>query len=113
MIFISGPVVVSSAGVIKFQTQFTAAQNYLNAKWLRCTMNKKKEISFKSTQYFIYNSSDEIQTQTFEIVDVKEDDSAGYQLSLDGLKSNQINTIVGGMHSHIFSYSLSLNFKNN
>lgn len=102
MIFISGPVVVSTAGVIKFQTQFTADQNYLNAKWLRCKRNKKKEITFGSTKYFIYNSSKEIKTQTFEIVDLGEDDSAGYQLALGGLRSNQINTIVGGMHFHNF-----------
>lgn len=105
MIFISGPVVVSSDGVIRFRTQFTADQNCLNAKWLRCKKNTKKEITFGSTKYSVFNSSKEIKTQTFEIVDLEEDDTAGYQLSLDGLKSNQINTIVDGMHSHIcFSY---------
>lgn len=72
MIFISGPVVVSTGGVIKFQTQFTADQNYLNAKWLRCKRNQKKEITFENTKYFIYNSSKEIKTQTFEIVDLGE-----------------------------------------
>lgn len=105
MIFISGPVVVSTEGKIKFQTQFTADQNCFNAKWLKCKRNTKMEIPIESAKYFIYNSSKEIKTQTFEIVDLAEEDSAGYQLSLDGLKSNQINTIVGGMHSHNF-YSL-------
>lgn len=102
MIFISGPVVVSTAGVIRFQTQFRADQNCFNAKWFKCKRNTKKEITFGFTKYFIYNSNKQIKTQTFEIVDLGEDDTAGYQLSLDGLKSNQINTIVDGMHSHIF-----------
>lgn len=103
MIFISGPVVVSTAGVIRFRTQFTADQNCFNAKWLRWKRNTKKEITFESAKYFVYNSSEEIKAQTFEIVDLGEDDSAGYQLSLDGLKSNRIHTIVDGMHFFLFS----------
>lgn len=102
MIFISGPVVVSTDGVIRFLTQFTADQNCLNAKWLKCKRNTKKEITFGSTKYFIYNICEEIKTQTVEIVDVGEDDSAGYQLSLDDLKSNQINTFIDGLYSHFF-----------
>lgn len=105
MIFISGPVVVSTDGKIKFQTQLTADQNCFNAKWLKCKRHTKMEIPIDNAKYFIYNISEEIKTQTFEIVDSAEEDGAGYQLALDGLKSNQINTIVGGMHSHIL-YSL-------
>lgn len=107
MIFISGPVVVSTNGVIRFLTQFTADQNCLNAKWLKCKRlkckrNTKKEITFGSTKYLIYNICKEIKTQKFEIVDSGEDDSAGYQLLLDDLESNQINTFVDGLYSHIF-----------
>lgn len=54
------------------------------------------------TKYLIYNIFEEIQTQKVEIVDLGEDDSAGYQLSLDGLKSNQINTFIDGLYSQIF-----------
>lgn len=102
MIFISGPVVVSTDGVIRFLTQFTADQNCLNAKWLKCKRNTKKEITFGITKYLIYNICEEIKTQKFEIVDLGEDDSAGYQLLLDDLESNQINTFVDGLYSHIF-----------
>lgn len=104
MIFISGPVVVSTDGIIRFQTQFTTDQNSLHAKWLKCKRNTKKEITFGITKYLwpINRITKEIKTQTFDIVDLGEDDSAGYQLSLDDLKSNEINTFIDGLYSHIF-----------
>lgn len=63
MIFISGPVVVSTDGKIKFQTQLTADQNCFNAKWLKCKRHTKMEIPIDNAKYFIYNISEEIKTQ--------------------------------------------------
>lgn len=94
MIFISGPVVVSPRDNIKFLTMFTTNQNCLNAKWFKIKKYSKKEINLGSTKYSISNTSDGTKTQAFDVVQAGEEDSAGYQLTIDNVSSNVINTFV-------------------
>lgn len=100
MIFISGPVVVSPSDKMKFLTIFTSNQNCLNAKWFKIKKGSKKEIDFGSTKYIISNTSDGTKTQTLDVVHAGEEDNAGYQLTINGFRSNMINTFVDGMYSY-------------
>lgn len=100
MVFISGPVVVSPNDNIKFLTMFTSTQNCLNAKWFKIKEGSEKEIDFGSTKYIISNTSDGTKTQAFDVVLAGEEDSAGYQLTIGGFRSNMINTFVSGMYSY-------------
>lgn len=104
MIFISGPVVVSPRDNIKFLTMFTTNQNCLNAKWFKIKKYSKKEINLGSTKYSISNTSDGTKTQAFDVVQAGEEDSAGYQLTIDNFSSNVINTFVDGMYSYYLFY---------
>lgn len=100
MVFISGPVVVSPNDNIKFLTMFTSNQNCFNAKWFKIKEGSEKEIDFGSTKYIISNTSDGTKTQAFDVVLAGEEDSAGYQLTIGGFRSNMINTFVSGMYSY-------------
>lgn len=97
-IFISGPVVVSPGDVITFQTRFKSHQSYSNAKWFRFKGTFKEELKDDSVKYNISNTSDGTGTQILKVAMADEDDTAGYQLSLDNIMSNKINTFVDGMH---------------
>lgn len=98
LIFISGPVVVSPADVITFQTRFKSHQSYSKAKWFRFKGNVKEELNDDMVKYDISNTSDGTGRQTLTVATAGEDDSAGYQLSLDNIMSNKINTLVNGMY---------------
>lgn len=77
---------------------FTTNQNCLNAKWFKIKRDSKKEINLGSTKYIISNTSDGTKTQAFDVVHAGEEDSAGYQLTIDNFRSNMINTFVDGMY---------------
>lgn len=100
MIFISGPVVVSPGDNMTFLTIFTPNQNCLNARWFKIKKYSKKEIDLGSTKYIVTNTSDGTKIQAFEVVHTGEEDSAGYQMTIDDFRSNMINTFVDGMYSY-------------
>lgn len=111
MIFISGPLVVSPSEMINIQANLFG-QKLSNAKWWKTKDSSPKEIEFDSRKYFTYQSK---KIQKIEIHNADKEDSAVYQLSMDGTKSNKINVFVDGMYAQICLSSskyISFNAKN-
>ena len=99
--FISGPVVVSPQQKILFTAILPPKSNPLETKWFKIQNNTYIEINFDANGYEKRNITGHIKTQSVEIPNAPEN-FCGYQLCLEGLKSNKINVFLEGTYS-VFS----------
>lgn len=93
MIFISGPVVVSSSDTITLHA-LVLDQNYANAKWWKIKNRLTQEIEFDNEKYVT-------EIPIIKIHKANQEDSAAYQMSLGDMKSNIINIFVDGRYAQI------------
>lgn len=103
MIFISGPVVVTTLKTITFHA-YLPGRGLSNVKWWKIKDQSKKLLEVDDKKYCIYQMKDKIR---FEITLADKDDSAAYQLSWKSKKSNRINVHIDGKYIYLFvPYSL-------
>lgn len=100
MIFISGPVVVSPSRNIEYMTM--SQQDLSNTKWLRIKQSHAcaEELQFNDISKCIYNvpPTGDTRCQKIEIINACKDDTAAYQMQINNMKSNTINTFVDGIY---------------